>query len=491
MKFKRKVAALLASVMVITSGSVAVFAAQSPSAGNYDSSSAGDYKEDVELIEEKVAEGVYYYATGTDSKTPWIEVSGADQTKNLDALISKGLEYKSSKNPNKATGVDVYAEKITPLKISKANMATLAARDGSMYVSGKDGHLYTNVNNGKEFDFSIAIKKDDVVTKKLEAVEFDGELCQFTIGGIGKLPGIMGVYYDEGDSSDYRSQAGLLYYYNSATDKFEYVSHATVLKSGKAISAYGIEKCGKYVITTKELAASIVEKAPVEVDVPRNAKTDADVTKSVVEQINSDDVKKGDIVKINYLPSDLKLEKKVFEAAKEKGVTIKLDSYNGLATFLFKDFGTVSEMSGAFDSTVTIGTSLISDIDKVMAAGVNKNVSYLTVSFKYDGKLPGKTDVTLDVSEGGFKNGDTVYLYYFNESTKAFELVDDAKYVDGFATFEMTHCSDYIVTSEKLQDAAKASAPRTGDLNPVVPFAVVLVAGLGVIAVAFARKKRV
>ena len=166
------------------------------------------------------------------------------------------------------------------------------------------------------------------------------------------------------------------------------------------------------------------------------------------------------------------------------------------ASFKFSAFDKVSEMSGAFDPTVTIGDAIVKDIDKVMAAGKNSKVAYVTVSFAYDGKLPGKTEVTLNVSNEGFKEGQTLYLYYFNETTKAFELVDDSKYESGSVVFEMEHCSDYIVTAEKLAGADKnstpnktpANSPKTGDVS-VLLYSVIFLAGLAIITVC-ARKNR-
>ena len=98
--------------------------------------------------------------------------------------------------------------------------------------------------------------------------------------------------------------------------------------------------------------------------------------------------------------------------------------------------------------------------------------------------------------------------------------MDDATYKDGTATFTMTHCSEYIVTSEKLQkelteeeqkdpekpnvttpanpgtsnpagtaNASAAVAPKTGDTTNVIPFVLVLVCGCTVIGFAAARRK--
>ena len=67
----------------------------------------------------------------------------------------------------------------------------------------------------------------------------------------------------------------------------------------------------------------------------------------------------------------------------------------------------------------------------------------------------------------------------------------------------MEHCSDYIVTAEKLSSSAPATPnatpasngtaaknPKTGDTTPIIPFAVVMFVGIAAVVVAFYRKKR-
>ena len=512
MKFKRKIAGLLAALMVLTLGGTTAFADtyDSPSAGDYDSPSADDYY----AISETIEPGMTYVATGTDSKTPWVVIEGTDQVKNLDASVTKALAYKSSKNPNKATEIIVHGADSLSTKISKANMATLASRDGyldintkapsnwdSPYADSYCSSLYMHVQNDKALDFSVNVKNNDKVSEKLKVAGYTDWAVQFKIGGTGTLPGTAYVEYFSNDYKGTLLNYGYLYYYNASEDKLEYVGQGDVAQNGTGFYTYGsiIANLGNYVFVSKELPESVTTGNVITPNVSYK-KSDSEVTKEVTDEISNST--KGDTVKITKLPAKLKVEQKVFTAAKEKGINLVVDSPKNNATFKFTNFDKVNEMAGAFDPTVAIGNSIVSDIDEAMT---NSKVSYLTVSFAYDGKLPGKTAVTLDVSEGGFKEGTTVYLYYFNEKTKAFELVDAAKYTDGFATFEMEHCSDYIVTAEKLDSkvanaapatnksvskSTTAKTPKTGDMNPIIPLTIVLLVGVIVIAIAFSRKKR-
>ncbi len=72
--------------------------------------------------------------------------------------------------------------------------------------------------------------------------------------------------------------------------------------------------------------------------------------------------------------------------------------------------------------------------------------------FKHSGELPGMLQFTFKAE--GNAPGDTVYLYYYYGEANVMEgkvsaVVDE----NGMLTFEIYHCSSYLVTSEILPDA--------------------------------------
>ena len=72
--------------------------------------------------------------------------------------------------------------------------------------------------------------------------------------------------------------------------------------------------------------------------------------------------------------------------------------------------------------------------------------------FKHSGELPGMLKFTFKAE--GNTPGDTVYLYYYYGEANVMEgkvsaVVDE----NGMLTFEIYHCSSYVVTSEVLPDA--------------------------------------
>lgn len=77
----------------------------------------------------------------------------------------------------------------------------------------------------------------------------------------------------------------------------------------------------------------------------------------------------------------------------------------------------------------------------------------LIISFDYHGALPLKTTVKINVSDR-FKNGDSLYLYYYNPENNEIEyIMHNVEVKDGYAEFQIEHCSDYFLTAAVVNDA--------------------------------------
>lgn len=137
------------------------------------------------------------------------------------------------------------------------------------------------------------------------------------------------------------------------------------------------------------------------------------------------------------------------------------------------------EAPDSFDPKVTIGSAIQKLSERLSKGKLPENMKYTTVSFAYDGQLPGKVKVTLDLSDAGFAENATVYLYYYNPEKDRFELTDSATYANGQAVFTMTHCSDYLVTDTRLPESYVQSAetPDTGDDTDAAGWMLLIFAG--------------
>lgn len=526
MKLKQKLAGLMAALMVFGLGSTAIMAEPSPGAGDFDSGYKSPEVEDfnpgyespgaddeIDYVEEEIADGIWFMASGTDSMTPWIEIDNSI-VKDFNASLEKGFAYSCDKMKTQKTAValnlfEAYNGKVT---VPQKYMAKIAGGEGWVNIFGKssttgvyDDFFFSsqNVANGsKALNVDVSISQNSKVAAKLKDVKY----AELTVNGAGNLPGTTSIELVNSKNPAWGNHNNYVYYYNASKDSFELIScswcedgmSGTYAKDS-IIEVSGINKTGTYVLTEKKLSDKITEAAVQDANTS-SATTTKEVAAAITNAIKNAKDNKVDVVKAE-IPKNVKVSTTSFKEIKEAGKTLIIEPADKAVTWTFANFDTLAEMSGDFDPSVKIGDGIIAAIDTAVAKDTSKTLKYTTVSFAYDGKLPGKTDVTLDLSVGTFKDGAKVYLYYFDEKTKKFEFVDDAVYTEGFATFTMTHCSDYIVTNEPLGAAVvkpgttpaptkKPATVKTGDTATMMVFGLVLLAGFGLMTVAYTRKRR-
>lgn len=77
----------------------------------------------------------------------------------------------------------------------------------------------------------------------------------------------------------------------------------------------------------------------------------------------------------------------------------------------------------------------------------------LIITFDYHGDLPLDTTVKINVRDR-FKDGEKLYLYYYNPELDQIEYIDHGVLVkNGYVEFQITHCSDYFLTAAVVNDA--------------------------------------
>ena len=394
--------------------------------------------------------------------------------------------------------------------ISKENLAAMVTKQARLYMMSTDRTYTIWANTSKitnadaDYDGTVVYEDTAAVTNKLTAAGYTGFSMQFHTKGTGRLPGATSfeVYDIEpktvlaNDENKYQNGDAYLYYYDAATDSFVLVDEARYYTCKAHYSANQFwtknkkaTKHGAYVFTTEKIADSAVKKVDAS------------------------------------LSTDTKFSTKDY-VGKSMEVTTKNGEWS---------FPNVTAAAD-FDPSFEVGKKIEDVSKKLSTVTLPDTLKYITLDFAFSGELPGTANVTVNLASAGFTEGTTVYLYYYNPTKNIFELVDDAAYKDGTATFTMTHCSEYIVTSEKLQKelteenvkddeqkdpekpngttpanpekpnvttpanpgasnpagtagASAAVAPKTGDTTNVIPFVLVLVCGCTVIGFAAARRK--
>jgi hypothetical protein len=107
---------------------------------------------------------------------------------------------------------------------------------------------------------------------------------------------------------------------------------------------------------------------------------------------------------------------------------------------------------------------------------IDDDVQRQYLFFEHHGTLPTDALMKVKVSEC-FKDGQDLYLYYYNDKTDKLEYIDNHLIVkNGMVEFKIKHCSDYILT---------ASIVRTAMDNPQsLGIVIITLIILGVILVA-------
>jgi len=160
---------------------------------------------------------------------------------------------------------------------------------------------------------------------------------------------------------------------------------------------------------------------------------------------------------------------------------------------------TITNTNLAIDLTITFNTDKQQAIETLTG---QTNALYL--SFAQHGALPGPAKITTYVGNS-YKNGDILYLYYYNEETHNIELISGSGLTvkDGYVEYTITHCSVYFLSQNtpavygigvSLQQPINAPeiAPivATSDNNIMIIYVISLMLAASMLFIAYQSKKR-
>ena len=165
---------------------------------------------------------------------------------------------------------------------------------------------------------------------------------------------------------------------------------------------------------------------------------------------------------------------KITKSENAKYITYNVIDYERNLTYTW-DF--IKDKEKSIKENIMMDVNLRLNIDTVNSEDtkdIENRVAQnkLIVSFDHHGALPLNAKVKINV-KNKFKDNDNLYLYYYNPLTKQIEFMEkDIVVKDGYATFEISHCSDYFLTAAVVNDAV--NNPK--NLNYII-------IGLGVVVV--------
>ena len=172
----------------------------------------------------------------------------------------------------------------------------------------------------------------------------------------------------------------------------------------------------------------------------------------------------------NDAASETKVEedvlKDIFHTLKETGkeVTFSFEDENGNNAYSWTFQGNDIDNPDAHISDFKVESNAkVEEVEEAVTA-TGTDTEYETIHFSHHGDLPGTATVTTKVELPDQK----VYFYYYNPVTRFLELVSsDVVIQDGYATFQIEHCSDYILSTKELT-TTKAVEPETETPKTVV-----------------------
>lgn len=180
----------------------------------------------------------------------------------------------------------------------------------------------------------------------------------------------------------------------------------------------------------------------------------------------------------------------VLEEIKGKDIEVKFDLGDGIV-WTVKGADITGTTLEDIDFAVTVNTEENPN-QNIPVSVINKvtgEKSHVEISLAHDGEFGFTAVLTLNLdaeNAGLFAN-----LYYYNPTKQAMEFIcADEIAADGTTDLTFTHASDYtIVIDDEPANQGNVQPPQTGDHADITLWAMLLMAGLGLVA--FGQKKHV
>ena len=148
---------------------------------------------------------------------------------------------------------------------------------------------------------------------------------------------------------------------------------------------------------------------------------------------------------------------KIFKTEGKNAITYNVVDYERNLAYSWTFNKEENKSDIPLNQTIEMDINLRLNIDAITNATNNINQivdkDKLIVSFDYHGDLPTSAKIKIDV-RNKFKNGDELYLYYYNPELNQIEYIDrNIEVKNGYVEFDIEHCSDYFLTASVVNEA--------------------------------------
>jgi hypothetical protein len=140
--------------------------------------------------------------------------------------------------------------------------------------------------------------------------------------------------------------------------------------------------------------------------------------------------------------------------------TMYVDVYDDDGKYLFSwtiyNDGTPLDPSTVMDLNIAGGELTDEELEKLSESLISGETSFMYIDFAASGLMPGKTTVTYNVGDK-FADGTVLQIYYVitdgDGNIIGLEPVRNATVVDGKVTFDLDHCSSYVLSAISVPDS--------------------------------------
>lgn len=188
---------------------------------------------------------------------------------------------------------------------------------------------------------------------------------------------------------------------------------------------------------------------------------------------------------VTSAPSNNKIDasQNILKTLKENGAKTSFEKRDENNTILYSWTFNGSKLTDDdtninVDLNINIGNS--QNKDKINAL-IPISMTSLQIDFSHSGVLPTGTTVKL-YTGASFNNNDILDLYYYNPEKNVLEKVlEGITVTDGYVTFPLAHCSDYVlvVNNEAKKNAADNNV-QTSSMNVILYTIISIVSAAGI-----------
>lgn len=397
-----------------------------------------------------------------------------DLTINPASVMESGIFAEIAKTENYIDNV------IVEIPVTSADGEVLWQFSNDALAAAKDFNPATDITNIAVGDNLTSSGATAVTSNKGNATVYH----ELSFAHHGKLPGQATVTVD----GEYKDINETLYLYHIVDGKLELVEDGIVgievVGEGankKLNYTVSIDGCSEYIISTmivedttddttggttngttgssssssskKEETATpaptatpAATKAPVAVKPTASpAANDFISAVEVEEKINNAEAEVVFDVSVKDIVSAKAFE--ILAENPEKSLVFETDEFKW--TFAASDITDAKAIDSTFRPTISLTSPNTEEI-KSVAGDVAEGFTH--IYFEQHGKLPGKA--TVEVFVGKDMANATKHLYHFNPEKAGFEFIETITITaDGWASFAITHCSDYILSDVLLDES--------------------------------------